>query len=480
MSERTKRSEHPGGRILMIVANPCVNDTRVIKEAETLVAAGHVVRVVCQKAPGVPDAQTINGVEYVRLPMGLSPPAINRYVMRTWQFVYRAYIQFLRWLRGTFFGEAVKALSTDLRSTGQSIDENGAAQNKAGGYSIRLMGLVANTIQYVWRSLMRLRLTIHQILRVVFRHRSMYAVTATQAADFSPDIIHAHDLLPLPAAVRCARADGIKVVYDSHELECHRNGLGFLGRRMAHFQERRNIGRTALVITVCNSIADHLAHHYLIPRPVVVMNAPSTLTPDDGGSTIRSDLGLPESQILAVYVGKITINRGLEQLVEALTHCKDVHLAMLGPKHLPTENNVRALAVQRQVDSRLHILDSVAPNAVVSYISSADVGVIPTQDVCLSYRYSLPNKLFEMTFAGLPVCVSDLPEQRAFIQKAGNGLVMDETDPRDISRAILETYERRADLSPSANQLSELMQEYSWDAQAQVLLDAYGDLVETG
>jgi len=204
------------------------------------------------------------------------------------------------------------------------------------------------------------------------------------------------------------------------------------------------------------------------------------LASDHVESTVRSDIGLSETAILAIYVGKVTINRGLEQLVEALTYCPDVHVALLGPKHLPTEAAVRALAKQLQVDSRLHILDSVPPNAVASYIVSADVGVIPTQDVCLSYRFSLPNKLFEMTFAGLPICVSDLPEQRAFIERAGNGLVMDEKDPRDISRAILATYESRADLSLSAEELRELMQEYSWESQARVLVRAYRDLLGLG
>ena len=231
------------------------------------------------------------------------------------------------------------------------------------------------------------------------------------------------------------------------------------------------------MITVCDSIADHLADAYRISRPVVVMNAPTMNTPQSNSETIRTTLGLSKTTALGIYVGKTTINRGLEQLVQSLAYCADIHVALLGPKHAPTERAVVGLADKLGVRSRLHILDSVPPESVVSYISSADFGVIPTHDVCLSYRFSLPNKLFEMTFARLPVCVSNLPEQRAFVERVGNGVLMDENDPKDIARALREAYDRRFELMPSETRMKALVRDYSWDAQAHRLLDAYRDVL---
>lgn len=60
-SERKKR-------VAMVVPNMCDPDYRVIKEAETLAAAGMEVRIYCIWKPGVglPVREVLNGVTYIR------------------------------------------------------------------------------------------------------------------------------------------------------------------------------------------------------------------------------------------------------------------------------------------------------------------------------------------------------------------------------------------------------------------------------
>lgn len=55
-------------RIAMLVSNPCNPDYRVVKQAESLAAAGYEVRVFCTWKPllGIPTQETINNVTYVR------------------------------------------------------------------------------------------------------------------------------------------------------------------------------------------------------------------------------------------------------------------------------------------------------------------------------------------------------------------------------------------------------------------------------
>ncbi|SFR64646.1 hypothetical protein SAMN04488002_3712 [Litoreibacter janthinus] len=52
----------------MVVPNMCNPDYRVVKEAESLAAAGYEVRVFCTWKPGarVPVLEEFNGVTYVR------------------------------------------------------------------------------------------------------------------------------------------------------------------------------------------------------------------------------------------------------------------------------------------------------------------------------------------------------------------------------------------------------------------------------
>jgi len=91
----------------------------------------------------------------------------------------------------------------------------------------------------------------------------------------------------------------------------------------------------------------------------------------------------------------------------------------------------------------------------------------------LSYLHSMPNKLFEATFAGIPVCVPDRPDQKEFVDLVGHGIAADQTDPLAIAAALRELVENPESfrLTDRAKQL--LDREYSWQAQVKTLLALY-------
>ena len=51
-------------------------------------------------------------------------------------------------------------------------------------------------------------------------------------------------------------------------------------------------------------------------------------------------------------------------------------------------------------------------NKLLEYTASADIGLSLFEDVSLSYRLALPNKLFEYAMANIPVIATDLPAIR--------------------------------------------------------------------
>jgi glycosyltransferase involved in cell wall biosynthesis len=294
---------------------------------------------------------------------------------------------------------------------------------------------------------------------------------------YKPQVIHAHDLLALPAAVKVAALVDAKVVYDSHELERHRNGQRWIARWISAHQERRHIKRADAIVTVCDSIARHLADCYHVDVPCVVMNAPNLIDMKQRTVTVRDDVGVPAAKPLAIYVGKATFSRGLEEVIEALGYCEEFHLVVVGPASAQMREELTDLACRRGVCARFSMLNSVPHDELISYIRTADIGVVPTQNACLSYQYSLPNKLFEMTFAGLPICISDLTEQRRFVGFTRNGIVMDETDPRDIARAMREVYARRDELKLNEDRFEATTEKYAWQAQEARLTELYRALI---
>jgi glycosyltransferase involved in cell wall biosynthesis len=96
------------------------------------------------------------------------------------------------------------------------------------------------------------------------------------------------------------------------------------------------------------------------------------------------------------------------------------------------------------------------------------------EDVSLSGRLCLPNKLFEYAFAGVPMLASRLPEIARLVGEYGLGVCCD-NDADSIESAVRQI--EREGLERPTGDLTEL----SWETQAKRLQEAYRQLlIEAG
>jgi glycosyltransferase involved in cell wall biosynthesis len=189
----------------------------------------------------------------------------------------------------------------------------------------------------------------------------------------------------------------------------------------------------------------------------------------------RGHAGRSPETPLVLFVGGLPAGRGLEETVDAIGLLPDHHLVCVGPRRPEWEATMHERAQQTQSQDRVHFLDPVPIEDLLPYIGDATVGIVPIQDISLSYRYTMPNKLFEMVLAGLPVVVSDLPHLREFVESYGVGLVADETDPAALAKAIQEVGATEA-LRPRGPRLDRIKDEFSWEAQGRRLAAIYSEL----
>lgn len=305
--------------------------------------------------------------------------------------------------------------------------------------------------------------------------------TKRRIGSWCPDLIHAHDANTLAVGGGTARRLGIPFVYDSHELWTHRNvaGRSARRRRRERSEERRWARLAARVTTVSPSIVRWLQKNYgLTPEPGLVRNIPpfTGALPEREKGRLRELAGLQPGDKVVVYCGAITSNRGVESGIDALPALPgDTHLVLLGHGSdlFRTEMYERALALG--VESRVHFVGAVPSAEVSTTLADADVSLVLTRPTCLSYEYSLPNKLFESIHAGIPVLSTRLVDVAALVDQYHVGATVSvDAPPAELAERIGDVIARGDEFRRGAARAAT---ELSWSKEADILLGIYAGVL---
>lgn len=296
-------------------------------------------------------------------------------------------------------------------------------------------------------------------------------VFSEHVAAIKPDIVHAHDLICLPAGYAAAQACGAGLVYDAHELETHRNPpLPFLQRRVVGHMEAKYARKADAVITVGKLVSQELSAHIRRDDVNVLYNAPGL---DPSPRNIRTDLRLHDETPLLLYVGKVTEGRGVGEIIALMPRMPGVTFATVGPCDMRARTKLEAQAEVLGVSSRFRILPPVPFEQVVGYIQGADLGLISVEPITLSYRYCMPNKLFELSFANVPIIANKLDEIEMYLAELGNGAITDFEDKASLPYAIYRMLQGKQQFLLTPEKSALMHQKYSWDAQAAKLIAIY-------
>lgn len=268
-----------------------------------------------------------------------------------------------------------------------------------------------------------------------------------------------------------SRLKGIRMIYDSHEYFTETPELVTRPRVQKVWKRIEGfvVPRLKEMITVCDSIAELFHEQYGVDCHVVRNIPPRAALPPKGD---KGALDLPEDRHLLVLQGSgINIQRGAEELVEAMRYLDDCFLMVIGGGDvLPA---LKQMVVDFKIEDRVRFLPRMPYQQMMAYTQLAELGFVLDKDTNLNYRFCLPNKLFDFIQAGVPIVASQLVEVGKIIRKYDIGLFIPDHDPKSIAATIRQGLEDAESRARWQRGLSKAAEELCWENEQQTLMEIY-------
>jgi glycosyltransferase involved in cell wall biosynthesis len=425
-------------RVVLLLNNPFVSDSRSWKLATSLTAAGCDVTVVGRARDGLADREDRDGYRVVRV----------------------AQPRPLAWLPAPPLPRA---------ATGSDTEAVRAAE------AARSRGFRARVRDTVGRGA--------QAGRYVLLTRAWSAAISAALEPVVPldsvDIWQSEGMITLPVALRLRGRHGGRVVYDSRDIHLQSARFALLPgpwRRLLARRERAWAQAADAVVTVNNPYARYL-ERTLGRSMTLVFNGPLAYEPPDPPERrFHEQLGLPAHSKVALMLGAVMPHRGTEQAAVAIGSVPDVHLVVIGEGIAKPAIMAEAAALP-QAD-RIHFLPESPPDQIPAWTASADVSLIPIQASTLNHRLNTPTRIFDAMGAGVPVVAADLPGLAEIVRETGIGVLVDATSTEAIAAGIREIVdappERKAAWREAC--LAAARGPYAWERGVERLLALYGQL----
>jgi glycosyltransferase involved in cell wall biosynthesis len=150
---------------------------------------------------------------------------------------------------------------------------------------------------------------------------------------------------------------------------------------------------------------------------------------------IREELGISHDAFVALFVGRLQLDKGLVEFIEAAKLIRekrsDIAMVMVGA---PDPGNKRSISEEQfnQWKNEGHAILTGRREDVPALMAAANTVVTPT-----FYREGLPRTLLEAAATGLPLIGTDMPGVREAIDDGKNGILIPTKDPVSLADAIV-------------------------------------------
>jgi glycosyltransferase involved in cell wall biosynthesis len=290
-------------------------------------------------------------------------------------------------------------------------------------------------------------------------HRRLYAAAEALADELGPpDVVLLPDLFCHPEATMFARRHGVATVnillqdfraITPYDRDAHHvtTGVSADRRDLVGLEEKAVTGcdHTAFISHALSDAVTGYYPHSTAPHSVVHLGVDlaeiDAVRAGPDGARLRAGLlaARPDTSLL-VACGRLVPVKGFTELLRALpdVHAPDtaVHLALVGVG--PEESALRRLAGELGITDRVTFLGDIPRRTALSWMSVADVAVVPSLWESFCYVCA------EMMALTRPVVCTAVDSLRELVPDARQGWPVPVTgqsgarvlDPRDLAAAL--------------------------------------------
>lgn len=283
------------------------------------------------------------------------------------------------------------------------------------------------------------------------------------------DILLANDLDALLPNYWVSKTKGLDLVFDSHEIFSEAPTLYNrpLRKKIWKTLEGYIVPKVEHFYTVSDGYADWFEKAYG-KRPFIIRNVPSLQAQKDSELKVKLPELNPGEKVL-IYQGVLNFSRGIDKMIQAMQWLENAQLWIIG--NGPKKAEFEELSHQLNLSSKVKFIGSVPPSQLKLITPKTDLGLSLEEDYGISYRYALPNKIFDYIHAGIPILGTNLPEIKNTIEQFQIGKVIQSHEPKhiaDLAHSILEEGKE-----PYASNLKMASEVFNWENEEKTLKKIY-------
>ena len=287
------------------------------------------------------------------------------------------------------------------------------------------------------------------------------------------DILLANDLDALLPNYIVSKIKGCELVFDSHEIFSEAPTLHNrpFRKKIWKSMETYMVPKIKRFYTVSKGYADWFENQYKI-RPEIIMNVP--LVKENPDNELKFNLPeIKSDEKILIYQGVINFSRGIDKMIEAMQFLENAQLCIIGIG--PKKAEFEKLTSDLNLDKKVKFLGQIPPSQLKLITPKADVGLSLEEDYGISYRYALPNKVFDYVHADVPILGTYLPEIKHTIEEYTIGKTIENHEPQHIAELIQKMLEEGK--APYQANLKKAAEVFNWDHEEKKLEKIFSPLL---